>query len=453
VKKVLFITLAAVLALGVGLIGCGGETVPPAGPDSIIVGLARDLDGPLAVFECGYGGVVYRWFADKINDEGGIFLSEYSESVPIELKVRDFDVVTWDIASVTEALIDSDKADFIWGGPGTDCIFTQAPVCNADATVFIGLEGGASTMINEHQIDNWPYVWPTLSFSNWYQVPVLYDILKAKLGRDPVTYMTYIGELGATHGIEYRDEAIAVFGAENVIDAGFHSYQLDEAGAAAIVSAAQTAYETTPYDLFWCETYPWNVAAVTAAMLATDFNPPAIVYGPGGNANSYPVYFGPPNAEGVMSFIVADPDTSAAISELYDELAVYVEDAWDDPTLLCEQAPFTSGYDGLDYWGQPCYAAGLQMWAKAVENAGDIDSVAVRDELAKFSQTNPCETVLGDTWFTVFGNGNGGGILAYECHPGEIGQWQDGKYVIVGGNEPTASLEFPMTDQWGWLAG
>ncbi len=91
-KKVLFITLAAILALSVGLIGCGGEKLPPQAPESILVGLARDLDGPLAVFECGYGGTSYRWFADKVNADGGIFLSDYAEKVPIELKVRDFDV-------------------------------------------------------------------------------------------------------------------------------------------------------------------------------------------------------------------------------------------------------------------------------------------------------------------------------------------------------------------------
>jgi hypothetical protein len=29
----------------------------------------------------------------------------------------------------------------------------------------------------------------------------------------------------------------------------------------------------------------------------------------------------------------------------------------------------------------------------------------------------------------------GGGILAYECHPGEIGQWQNADMEIVGGGD------------------
>jgi len=452
VKKVLFITLAAILALSLGLIGCGGP-VPPEAPESILVGLARDLDGPLAVFECGYGGLVYRWFADKVNADGGILLSDYAEKVPIELKVRDFDVATWDLADVTEALIETDKVDFVWGGPGTDCIFTQAPICNAAAKVLITLEGGASTMIWDEDINSWPYVWVSLSFANWNQIPVLQDMLQAELGRAPKAYITYIGDMGATHGIEYRDETKTEFGPANVIDAGFHSYMLfDHPGEAdAIILAAKTAYNATPYDIFCAYTYPWNVAALTLGLMASDFNPPAILFGPGGNTNSYGTSDFGPYAGGVMSFIVADNHTSTAISDMYADIAEQAEKGWANPNSGCTKGKMTSGWNALDYWGQPCYVAALEMWAAAVEKAGNLDSTEVRAALAGFTPAKPADTVLGDCWFTVFGNGNGGGILAHESHPGEIGQWQNGEYRIVGGNDPTASFVYPNTGNWFWL--
>ena len=451
-KKVLFITLAAILALSLGLIGCGGP-VPPEAPESILVGLARDLDGPLAVFECGYGGLVYRWFADKVNADGGILLSDYAEKVPIELKVRDFDVATWDLADVTEALIETDKVDFVWGGPGTDCIFTQAPICNAAAKVLITLEGGASTMIWDEDINSWPYVWVSLSFANWNQIPVLQDMLQAELGRAPKAYITYIGDMGATHGIEYRDETKTEFGPANVIDAGFHSYMLfDHPGEAdAIILAAKTAYNATPYDIFCAYTYPWNVAALTLGLMASDFNPPAILFGPGGNTNSYGTSDFGPYAGGVMSFIVADNHTSTAISDMYADIAEQAEKGWANPNSGCTKGKMTSGWNALDYWGQPCYVAALEMWAAAVEKAGNLDSTEVRAALAGFTPAKPADTVLGDCWFTVFGNGNGGGILAHESHPGEIGQWQNGEYRIVGGNDPTASFVYPNTGNWFWL--
>jgi hypothetical protein len=454
VKKILFISLAMVLALSLGLIGCGGP-VPPAAPESILVGLARDLDGPLSVFECGYGGCVYRWFADKVNDEGGIYLDDYAESVDIELKVRDFDVVTWDLAAVTEALIETDEVDFVWGGPGTDCIFTQAAICNAAATVYIGLEGGASSMIWDEDIDDWPYVWPTLSFSNWYQIPVLQDMMVAATGKEnPVAYQTYIGGAGATHGIEYRDETIIEFGEDNVIDGGFHDYDLFASGTADAIIASAAAALGDPanpnYDIFCAWTYPWNVAALTIALMGSTFNPPAIILGPGANGSDYPAGFGP-YAEGISAFVVGTEESSTELADMYADLAEQIEKDWDDPNLPCDPGDKTSGMQQLDYWGHPCYVAGLEIFVQAIENAGNLDSTKVRAAMADFTATNPCDTVLGDAWFTVFGNGNGGGILAYECHPGEIMQWQGGAAKITGGNEPTGTFIYPMTDSWFWL--
>jgi hypothetical protein len=117
VKKVLFVLLAVVFVLGMGLVGCG--TAGPTAPTVIKVGLARETNEDLAVFECGYGGTVYRWFASDVNAGGGIHLSAYNVTVPIELVVRDFSLATWDLADVTKALINTDKVDFVWvGRPG-----------------------------------------------------------------------------------------------------------------------------------------------------------------------------------------------------------------------------------------------------------------------------------------------------------------------------------------------
>jgi hypothetical protein len=453
VKKVLFIALAAILALSVGLVGCGGEGEGEEAPTSVKVGLARETNEDLAVFECGYGGTVYRWYASDVNAGGGIYLSDHNVTVPIELVVRDFALATWDLAVVTQGLINTDKVDFIWGGPGTDCIFTQAPICNAAAKVLITLEGGASSMIWDGDIDSWPFVWVTLSFANWNQIPVLHDMLQAKTlpSHNATAYITKIGGMGSTHGIEYATETVNEFGVTNVIDAGFHSYNLFTSlgEADAIILAAEAAYNATPYDIFCAYTYPWNVAALTIALMASNFDPPAILFGPGGNANGYGFSFGP-FANGVMSFIVADNHTSTALSGMYGELAAAAQADWGNNTLPCANtANYTSGWDALDYWGQPCYVAGLQLWKAAVEQAGNLNSVDVRNALASLNTT----TVLGaNTWFDVFGvGGTGGGILSYKCHPGEIGQWQSFEYRTVGGNDPTASFIFPNTGNWGWL--
>jgi len=432
------------LVLGVSLVGCTGPVTPTI-PTRVYIGLARDLSGPLDVFECGYGGLVYRYFTNVTNTAGGIPLSGYNVTVPIELKVLDFDVLTWDLADVTATLLGTYHVDFIWGGPGTDCIFTQAPICNAAEKVLITLEGGASSMIWSHKIDIWPYVWVTLSFSNWNQIPVLHDMLVAATNNShPTAYITYIGEEGATHGIEYRNETIAVFGSNYTLNqAGSHSYILGGPEAAAIITAAWTAYNSTPYDIFCAYTYPWNVATLQAVLFSTNFHPPAVLFGPGGNANYNPVYWGN-KTDGLLSFIVADNHTSAALTNMYAGLAIQGASEWGVVTD-CVQGPFTSGWDMLDYWGEPCYWAGLELWKDAVVAAGNLSSLAVRNQLATLNTT----TVLGaHTWFDVFGGGSGGGILSYYCHPGEIGQWINGEYRIVGGISPTANFTYNPT--WNW---
>jgi hypothetical protein len=90
-----------------------------------------------------------------------------------------------------------------------------------------------------------------------------------------------------------------------------------------------------------------------------------------------------------------------------------------------------------DWWGHPLYWASLDIWKAAIEKAGTLNQKKVRDIIA----TTKLDTVLGPTWFTMFGDG--GGFLAKETHPGEIGQWIKGKCEVIGGNKPTASFVYP----------
>ena len=476
-KNTIFaVSLIVLLTTGLDSGGASCQYRPPSSYITPIqIGLARDMDGPLSFFECNGAGPVYRWFVEKVNDEGGIHLSEYDTRtaecrVPLELVVRDFDLFTWDIDDVTLELIYTDEVDFIWGGPGADWILSQAQTCNYAEKVLITLEGGTSS---DEDIDDWPYVWVSSSFADWYQIPVLHDILEVELDHDPVAYITYIEEeYGGAHGYEYRFETYNKFGAGNVIDAGYHSYQLTPGEADNIIATAAAALNSTPYDIFCAFTYPWNVYALTQACIDNEFNPPAILFGPGANFGRFgtapPDGFNATNTEGIMCFAVANDkttvsvgDTTMSMAEMYDSIAVQIEDDWIDSGLPCASGNLISGEQVLDYWGTPCYVAALEMWKYAVEAVGDIDPEGVRDALAALSPENPAQTVFGDTWFTVFGDGLGGGKLAYECHTGEIGQWQSGMVEIIGydginANLPnycvTANLTYPMTDLWGWLS-
>jgi hypothetical protein len=474
VKKVLFITLAAVLALGVGLIGCGGEVLPPEAPDSILVGLARDINEGMEIFECYHAGPLYRYFVDQVNKDGGIYLSEYDEKVPIELMVRDFSVATWDVGTVVQGLID-DGANVIWGGPSTDTIYTIAPVCNLNGVNLIGLEGGAAKMVTDHEafLDKWPYVWLTLSFANWYEIPVLKGIMDDVTDHTPVAYVTYIGGLGAEHGLEYRDATVDEFGESYVLPGGTgveHSFMMEQGEADTIIQNAMTALGDPAdpnYDIFCAYTYPWNVAALFIAAQTYGFNPPAMIFGPGSSQGYFTAQWGDALAEGIMSFTMANEETEVTVgtptmtmAEMYAGVAAQIDYDWAHYSVCPKPDYATSGSQMLDYWGQPCFMAGLEMWKAAVEEVGDLDSTAIRNVLASYNSDDPAQTVFGDTWFEVFGNGLGGGVLSYKCHTGEIGQWQSGIMETIGYpgvtvGQPnyaiTETTRFPMTDQWEWM--
>ena len=62
------------------------------------------------------------------------------------------------------------------------------------------MEGGATSL--EGMLPSLPYVFVSLSFSDWYEMPVLADILSAKGVK--TAYVVYISDL---HGIEYSGVA------------------------------------------------------------------------------------------------------------------------------------------------------------------------------------------------------------------------------------------------------
>ena len=470
-----------ILALSIGLIGCEGEGEPEC-PDTIIVGTARDTDEGMGVFECYHGGPAMRWFVNKVNSEGGVHLSEYDTAeedcyVDLELVVREFSVGAWDIGTVVQGLID-DGADVIFGGPSTDTVYTLAPVCNLNGVILMSFEGGASKMVweSESYLDNWPYVWINLSFANWYEIPVLKGIMDEAVTGTPKAYVTYIGGLGAEHGLEYLQTTMDEFGEENVLPAGSplpgveHTFDMgfiDQEQANGIIQDAKAALNTTPYDIFCAYTYPWNVAALFVAAQTYNFNPPAMIFGPGSSQGYFPLDWGDATIEGIMSFGTANDKTTVAVgtptmsmADMYAEIGAQIEDDWLNYATVCPNSyNATEGTELLDFWGLPIFAAGMEMWKSAVEEVGDLDNTAIRNVMASYNSTNPASTVFGDTWYTVFGGGLGGGIVAYECETGQIGQWQSGIFEILGysgitsvlPNNDATSTYIAMEDDWAWL--
>jgi ABC-type branched-subunit amino acid transport system substrate-binding protein len=159
-KKVLFISLAVVLALSVGLIGCEGEG--EEAPTEVLIGATLPETGIFAGF--GWQGWGMQAAVDDWNDTyGGMYLSEWDVTVPVELIIKD------------------NQSDFGQVGPqSTDLVVTDgvhallspdAPSDLHDPTSVVANANGIPSIICGGPLepwyygarsgtdDQWPYTW------------------------------------------------------------------------------------------------------------------------------------------------------------------------------------------------------------------------------------------------------------------------------------------------------
>ena len=195
--KKIIIFLVALVAIALLLPACSSGG---AAKDSILVGMSRPLSGPEqaigdSAFKPIYADLIAKWNAD-----GGIYIKDLGKKLPIETKIYDnkSDIPT--MTKQMEQLIVQDKVDFLWAPESTAAIFAAAPIANKYQKVLLTMEGGATSL--EGMLPSLPYVFVSLSFSDWYEMPVLADILSAKGVK--TAYVVYISDL---HGIEYSGVA------------------------------------------------------------------------------------------------------------------------------------------------------------------------------------------------------------------------------------------------------
>jgi branched-chain amino acid transport system substrate-binding protein len=403
-----FLKVAAVGSAGLASACSGG----PAGQtkDKIVVGMSRPLSGWNAQIGDSAYRPVYETFVEEVNADGGVYVEEYGKKLPIELIVYDDKSDVGTMARLTEKLIVEDKVDFLWPASGTAFLFAQAPIANKYGYVLITAEGGATSL--KDMLPSMPYIFVTLSFSDWYQVPAFADLLEEKGAKS--AYVTYIADL---HGIEYSGVAGIEFANRGIEVVGSKSLPPDIKDLSPVIKEAKASEA----DVFCCFAYPDQLFPAIGTSIELGYNPKCWIGGPGINFGFFHTAFGP-MVEGVTGWTSFSPKQSAEAAELADKL-------WGGKPE-----------DVQDPWGHPLYWAGLETWKAAVEKAGTLDQEKIREILA----TEHFETVLGDTWYE-------NGLLSKDCHTGEVGQWVDGVYEVVGPKDnATAEFVYPKPE---WPTG
>jgi branched-chain amino acid transport system substrate-binding protein len=405
----LLLCLIAIVLIVTPLAACAQQQVG-GGKTKIVIGAARPISGPLnQIGDYAMGPIMEMW-RDSVNANGG--LSVGGKKLPVELKIYDDTSDLGTSTRLVEKLILEDKVDFLFPNCSTAFLYASAPLANKYKYVYLGAEGGCTTLTA--MLPELPYVFGVLNYSDYYQIPALADVLVQKGVKNAA--IIYINDL---HGVEYYHTSLSEFLKKGINITMAEAVPPFSEDVELVLKKARDSGA----DALCAYVYPPTTMAVVGQSMAIGYNPKAMVLGPGVNFQFFMDIFGPQVLEGLMGFGAYNKKSSPELAKFIDDFI----------------AKF--GLAKMDWWGGAFYYAALQCFGQAVEKANSLDNTKVRDVMAK----EHFKTILGDTWFSMSADGKGGGLLAKECHPGEVGQWQNGIYEVIGpANKATGtSIVYP----------
>jgi branched-chain amino acid transport system substrate-binding protein len=407
--------------------GCGKEatttappttSVPPVTATEIVIGASRDITGPQAGFQTYGFAPLYKAWIDEINAGGGLNVG--GKKLPIRLIEYDDASDTTVCVQNIEKLCTQDHVNFLFGPTGTAMLFAAAPIADKYHTIMLCGEGGATTL--EPQLANMPTVFAVLNYSNHFQLPMFVDLIKEKGAK--TVYICFMNDL---HGAEYNLTMQSECGLNGIQVVQAKSIPIDIADMDPIIKEAK---ELNP-DVFCMFAYPnQNILFMNTAM-ALDFNPKCILIGPGCNFGFFNSIYG-----AALEDVCGEGAWNAGSSPEAADFAVKLQSITQDAAV----AAFGDPQALMDWWGADVYQATLEYFQQAVEKAGTLDT----DTILGVYRTTHFQTILGDTFWDIQGNGTGGGLLPQECYLGQIGQWQNGIFEVIDNDaNNTAPFIYP----------
>jgi hypothetical protein len=150
VKKVLFISLALVLALGISLVGCTGGPTGPTPSSKIVLAASVSETGPLAdVHNLAKKPMLDKWLA--VNPTMTVGTATYD----VEKAYLDDGSSLSNMLDNTDTIIDGIHAGtyhVLLGPTCTAFLEAQAPKTTTGKVVQMTMEGGATSLFN-HLVD------------------------------------------------------------------------------------------------------------------------------------------------------------------------------------------------------------------------------------------------------------------------------------------------------------
>ena len=396
------------------LVACGGGSAK----DKIVIGQVRSLSGPNAWYETNSFGPVRDLWVEEVNADGGIYVEEYGKKLPVELLLYDDQSDLDTMKSLYEKLMTEDQVDLVIG-PNSSTEFNNSAVEIANSHGYMMMVAGSDA--TRAGLDNTPMAFTMTNEADYYQMPRLVKTIKEELGVKTLA-IAYVDD---SNGVEYDDaihEEVGVFGGMEILyDEPFSA---DTTDFSSIISEVQALDP----DCLFVPGYAEHNFALTAQLIESGYNPRMLVLGTGGTSASLAYAIGGDAGpdydaiEGVCGYGAWSINSSPELKDLHDSLL-------NSPTL--KERGFTEA--NIDYWGDAYYMGGLESLQQAIEKAGTLDNATV----AEIFGSETFQTVLGDTSYD-------GGLVSISCHPGEVGQWQNGVLEVIDvGPARTADPVYP----------
>ncbi len=343
----------------------------------------------------------------EVNERGGIYVEEYGKRLPVRLLKYDDTSDMNTMTNLLKKLIVEDDVDFLLAPISTAFLKAAAQICNEHNFLLIGAEGGAKEL--EPLMAEMPYFFSLLNYATHQAGPLVDMLAEHNVESAAIIYIE------DQHGLEYKNDLVPLLkdaGIEVVFDKAIPM------GSKDVSSIIEEAKSKNAKALLCCA-YPDENFAVMDECIASDYNPDAILFGPGACMELFYNIYGP-NSEGVMGWGAWNEKSSDKLKDLAERLIAH-----------------QGGERNVDWWGMAIYYAGLEALEQAIKKAGTLDHDKIKDILA----TEKFDTVVGELWF------ENGGVPA-ECYPGQVGQWQNGIFEVVAPNDKATNDPLIPKPKW-----
>jgi len=326
------------------------------------------------------------WAAD-VNAAGGIYVAEYDTQIPVRIERVDDTSDVGTAVQLTQQLIADENVHFIFPPWGTAFNFAIAQDITDAQTPVIGCTVGSRELVE-----------------NPGQFPYFYTLLNQYVAQGSALVELLVDQGVSTVAIIHHDDLFGIdfnaFIEPALEDAGIEvvfqeTYPL---GVEDLSQTLRGAQDADP-DAFLAFSYPDETFLITGQAIEIGFNPDLFMASVGVAFPPYRDAFGPA-AEGIVGTGAWNPNVDTEDAQGFFDRHVEMHGA--EP----------------DRWASAaCYATG-QVLQQAIEAAGTLDPVAVKEAM----DTTEFNTILGTFQFENQLN---------PVYPGQIGQWQNGEFEIV----------------------